>query len=67
MKKKTHLYDFIPTARDDDRVHHIGAEAYAGYPTKAIRMSRVKRKRCGVPLGMAIFLDVVLALSESVP
>ena len=26
-----------------------------------------REKRCSVPLGVAIFLDVVLALTESVP
>ena len=44
LEKKTHLYNFIPTARHDDGVHHIGAEAYARYPTEIIKMPRVDGK-----------------------
>ena len=66
-EKKTHLDNFIPTARDDDRVHHIGAEAYARYPMENVKKARVEGKTCNVPLGMTILLDIVLALTESVP
>ena len=48
--KITHLDNLVPTARDDDGVHDVGAEAHARYP-----------------LGVAILLDIVLALAKGVP
>jgi hypothetical protein len=40
--KEAHLYDFIPTARDDHGVHDIRAEAYTRHPTSAIKTLQLK-------------------------
>jgi hypothetical protein len=39
IRKEAHLYNFIPTARDDYGVHHIWAKAHARYPTGIIKNS----------------------------
>ena len=36
--KKAHLYNFIPTTRDDYGVHYIRAKAHARYPTGTINL-----------------------------
>ena len=65
--KKAHLYDFIPTTRDDYGVHYIWAKAHARYPTGTINLWNLRSKRYYIPLSVTIFFDIIFALSESVP
>lgn len=64
----TYLDDLVPTARYDDGVHDVGAEAYTRYPIPKHSFAIPKIVHgCDLPLGVAIILDVVFALAQGVP
>jgi hypothetical protein len=67
IRKEAHLYNFIPTTRDDYGVHHIRAKAHARHPTRVIKTLKLMSKRVHIPLSVTILFDVVFALSKSVP
>ena len=63
----SHLDHLIPTAGHDDRVHDVRREADAGDPVIELSRSKLLEDHINIPLGVAILLDVVLALAKGVP
>ena len=67
MELGSHLHNLVPAGRHDNRVGNIRAESNAGYPERILREKPVDIAFMNIPLGVTIILDIVLALSQSVP